>query len=75
MAKKNKSLPKEVKVEEKANDFKPLVDENTKPIFGQTFKRSTSRNAKPTKIDPSNMEEAKPYTKEIFIDDEVTNND
>ena len=49
MAKKNKSLPKEVKVEEKSNDFKPLVDENTMPVFGQTFKRSTSRNAKPTK--------------------------
>lgn len=74
MAKKNKSLPKEVKVEEKANYFKPLVDENTMPVFGQTFKRS-SRNAKSTKIDLSNMEEAKPYTKEIFIDEEVTNND
>ena len=74
MAKKNKSLSKEVKAEEKANDFKPLVDENTKPIFGQTFKRS-SRNAKSTKIELSNIKEAKLYTKEIFIDEEVTNND
>lgn len=67
MAKKNKSLPKEVKVEEKANDFKPLVDENTKPVFGQTFKRSTSRNAKPTKIDLSNRKRLNLILKKFLL--------
>ena len=70
MAKKNKSLPKEVKVEEKANDFKPLVDENTTQVETEVETRedgTTVTKIETVVIEETDNEDLKEYSQDSGI--------